>query len=354
MNHVRYIALTLVLASAAPARADDWLSAGFDALHQRVTTERVGSGFEPGWSLTLASPYAISSPAAADGVLVMGARDGVVRAFAAGTGKLLWQFATGDTVQASPAIKDGRVFVSSLDGKLYALHLADGTLAWQRELGGLEYASPTVVGDSLLVPHGFPGRTLLKLDAKTGDTLWETSPDLLMQFSNSSPVSDGAQVFMAVNEGQLHSFDFATGNHLWSYQTDGIVNATGPLLANGRVYLFPGGASGKLHAVDAATGRSAAGWPVDVPAAEIDVTGTRIDRDFATSSLTINGSLLTFDLRVDDAVDGDGDGAVDQYLLRESVVAMSPTDGHLIWQSANGRKLIASANDLPSFWLCPT
>src|SRR5450432_710911 len=180
------------------ARADDWSSAGGDPSHQRKSAEQSGPAFGARhWSTTLApATTTVSSPAVADGIVVVGARDGVIRALGASDGRLLWQFATGDSVQASPAVLKGKVVVPSLDGKLYGLHLADGRIAWQKDGGGLGQSSPAVIGDSVIVARGYPRRSLRRIDVVTGDTLWETSPEVLAQFSNSSVASDGDQVII--------------------------------------------------------------------------------------------------------------------------------------------------------------
>jgi hypothetical protein len=51
-----------------------------------------------------------------------------VFALDAATGKNLWTFATGNTVQSSPAVVDGRVYVGSTDENVYGFGLADEIL----------------------------------------------------------------------------------------------------------------------------------------------------------------------------------------------------------------------------------
>jgi outer membrane protein assembly factor BamB len=349
------VAVTVWL--GAVARADDWSSAGGNPSHQRQTVEQSGRAFGAGfWSTSLPGlTTTVSSPAVADGLVVVGGRDGMIRALGAGDGRLRWQFASGDTIAASPAILKGRVVVPSLDGKLYGLHLADGRLAWQKDGFGLGQSSPSVVGDSVVVARGYPGRSLLRIDAVSGEVLWETAPGLLGQFSNSSAASDGSQVIIGANEGHYASFDLATGAPLWTYEAEGIVNLAAPVILDGRAYLLPGGRGSRIHAVDLATGQAVPGWPVDLPAAAPDASGTWLGRELAVSSLVASASGgLIFDLRIDDALDTDADGVADRFLMRESVLALSPTDGHVLWQRANGRKVASSFNDIPKYWLCPT
>jgi len=311
------------------------------------------------WSRNFpANAYSISSPAAADGIVVVGGHDGLIHAVAASDGRNLWSYATGGSVESSPAIQNGRVFVPSLDGKLYALHLADGQLAWQYELGGLEESSPLVVhdrlGDGVVIVHGFPGRTLLRLDAVSGEVVWETTPDILAQFSNSSAVSDGVHLVVGANEGHYYGFDLATGTRLWTVETDGIVNLSAPVITQGRAFLLPGGESSKVHAVDVSTGQAIAGWPVELPAPAPSTTGKHLFRHYAVSSLATTPGRLIFDLRIDDTADTDDDTLADRFSMRESVVALSTIDGHVLWQTDNGQAVVGTFNDMPKSGMCPT
>lgn len=330
--------------------------AGFDPSLGHRSGERSDATFpDAPWSWTAPqSAQLVASPVVADGVIVVGAMDGNVYGLAATTGRPLWQFSTGDAIQGTPAVLDGRVFVASLDGNLYALHLADGRVAWQKALGGLGRASPVVAAGSLIVARGFPGNTLLRLDPRSGDTMWESAADTLAPFSNSAAASDGTRLIIGANEGHYVAFDLTTGKKQWTYEAEGIVNLSAPLLTGGRAYFLPGGASGRLHAVDATTGAAIAGWPIDLPAPAPDITGVSLGRQFAVSSIAAAGSRLIVDLRIDDSLDTDKDGVADQFLMRETVLAVDTLAGAVAWQQANGRKLVSSFNDLPKYWLCPT
>ncbi len=58
--------------------------------------------------------------------------------------------------------------------------------------------------------------------------------------------------------------------------------------------------------------------------------------------------------RLDDMIDSDGDGAPDQYLSREMVVALGAGTGNVVWQRSLGRVLFTDPNDVPKFFVCPT
>jgi outer membrane protein assembly factor BamB len=62
-------------------------------------------------------------PTVANGVVYVGGPGHYVYAVDASTGAVLWQFPTGNWVEAAPAVVNGIVYVPSLDGNFYAFGL---------------------------------------------------------------------------------------------------------------------------------------------------------------------------------------------------------------------------------------
>ncbi len=98
-----------------------------------------------------------SSPAIADGRVVVGGRDKVVHALDTETGESAWTFEARSRVDSSPAISGGRVYVGSHDGRLYVLDLASGEKLWEFEAGGALAASPAIA-DGYVVIGSADGR----------------------------------------------------------------------------------------------------------------------------------------------------------------------------------------------------
>jgi len=86
------------------------------------------------WSYTTGiGPYdESSSPAVVNGVVYIGSDDGNVYALNAGTGTLLWKYATGNGVESSPTVANGVVYVGSApyNGSVYALNANTGAKLW--------------------------------------------------------------------------------------------------------------------------------------------------------------------------------------------------------------------------------
>jgi outer membrane protein assembly factor BamB len=91
-----------------------------------------------------------SSPAVADGIVVIGCRDRQVHAVDVNTGKRAWAFKTRGDVDATAAISDGRVYVPSKDKKFYVLDLKSGKPLWEFTAGRAITAGPAI-GNGVIV-----------------------------------------------------------------------------------------------------------------------------------------------------------------------------------------------------------
>jgi outer membrane protein assembly factor BamB len=350
-------ALAGALALAAPqaARADDWAIPGLDAGRSRLSAERSGPAFTDGrWSFTPSTKAgALASPVVADGYAVSVDLDGTVNALGADDGHLVWSAAAGAVVAGTPAIAHGRLFVPTIGGKLLAFALADGAPLWTADLGGMIYSSPAPVGSDIVLAAGFPQHRVVRLDGATGAVVWQSAA-VIDQPGNSSPAVAGGLVVVGSNGGHYFAFDAATGASRWDYQADGVVHLASPLIAGGRVYLAGGDHSDQVHAVDAVTGTAISGWPVSLPSPAPDLAGTPVDRHRAISSFASVAGNLVIETRLDDLIDTDDDGVADQYLSRETVVALSAGSGVLVWQHALARAVFTDFNQVPKQFACPT
>jgi outer membrane protein assembly factor BamB len=359
LRRARVIVCSAIVPFLFPAfaRAEDWPSAGLAAARGRLSAERSGPTFDDGrWTFALPKGVAnVASPAIADGFAVVGALDGSVRAFRADDGALVWQRRLGDAVYSSPAIDRGKVFVASLDKNVYAFRLADGALAWKRDVRGLVQSSPVVFGGSVIVAAGFPRRAIVRLDALTGRTLWET-PEILEQFSNASVAVASGRVVVGANGGRVYAFDFATGAPRWTYAADGVVNLSSPTIVGGDVFFAPGGSSAELYGLDLRTGKGLPGWPKDLSPVfgAPDVAGKVLSRSFGVSSIAAAPGVVALTVRADDALDTNADDVADRYLSRESVIAVDVGTIGVAWHADNGHVVASTPNLVPKFWLAPT
>ncbi|MCT2589148.1 PQQ-binding-like beta-propeller repeat protein [Streptomyces sp. N2-109] len=250
---------------------------------------------------------AVESLAAADGLVYVGAYDGVVYALDAATGKQRWTFRTksdktapsltaaGGTVYAGsgeadlhaldgatgeqrwavpfpdrdwlppapPAVVRGTVYLGTSGGRLHALDTGTGKRRWAFPTRESVRSTAKVAGDTVHLADN--GGNLYALDAATGRQRWIFSTRAGWA---SSPAVTESTVFTCDVEGKLYAVDAATGKQRWTLPTQG--KAPEPVVAEGTVCVA--GGDGLLYAVDAATGKQR--WAYQTEA----VTGSDKDK----------------------------------------------------------------------------
>lgn len=194
-----------------------------------------------------------------------------VIALDAATGKKLWQTPVGDRLQngwgdgprSTPTVAGDRVIGLGGRGGLYCLAASDGAVLWSKELTELGgkvpnwgYSeSPLVDGDRVLCTPGGGDGTVVALDLKSGDKIWQ-----------SSDVTEGAHYasIIAVDHAGQHQYIQLTQNKVFGLDSDGhllwqaewplgrtAVIPT-PIYHNGYVYITSGyGAGCMLLKIDA-------------------------------------------------------------------------------------------------------
>lgn len=155
----------------------------------------------------------------------------------AGTGETLWETAYKEEYQgleqygsgprATPLIVGERLFAVGVMGRMHALDKRIGKILWSHQLWDEEFggnrlghgyaSSPLAYRDTVIVPVGGKGASVVAFDQRTGDVRWQAHS---FRNSYSSPVlrtvagEEQLLVFMAE---ELIGLDPATGTLLWSW-----------------------------------------------------------------------------------------------------------------------------------------
>jgi len=171
-----------------------------------------------------------ATPAVADGRVFAASFDGRVYAFDAASGALRWRYETEGvrlnsanfgfdrrSVQSSPAVANGVVFVGARDGFLYALNATDGTLRWRFDHKVSWVNASPAVANGVVYAGSSDGHFVQAVDAATGAERWraETGPAIVW---SSSAVTD-RHVFFGDGAGRLHVADIATGKIVATFRT---------------------------------------------------------------------------------------------------------------------------------------
>lgn len=154
----------------------------------------------------------VSSPACADGKVLVVGGDGRCRAWDENSGKLVWMFdSVKNFVVTRPLIKDGVLFFGSWGNEFYALDIETGKSRWIWNNGQTNRMfSPAQVIP--VITHGrvylaSPDRYMTVLNEKTGEIIWRYN-DLDNRVRESIGVSeDGNTVYAKTMDGQLLAID---------------------------------------------------------------------------------------------------------------------------------------------------
>jgi serine/threonine-protein kinase len=195
-----------------------------------------------------------SSPALADGLVVVGSDDTSLYAFDATSGALRWRQGTRGPARSSPVVSSGTVYAASYDGNVYALALQSGSVLWKAPVGYEIASSPAVASGTVVVGAD----KLYAFDAATGARRWAFTPSAPIV---SSPAIAGDVVVVGSNDHEIYGVSLADGLERWRLRSGDAVQSS-PVIAGGVAYV--GSNDGFLYAVDVSTGASK--WATDLMA----------------------------------------------------------------------------------------
>jgi len=177
--------------------------------------------------------------------LIVASGAGLLQAYDAHSGNLLWSFEAPGRLVAGPSSDARKVYQPVDDGTLIAIAVEDG-----RELFRVELNEPLPGGvavSDLIYAAGIRG-AVFALDRDDGRIVWQASVG--GDVWTTPTVADG-RVFVGLSDGELVALDAATGSERWRFRTVEVVRASAT--AVGR-FVVVGTMAGKLFCLDAATG----------------------------------------------------------------------------------------------------
>jgi outer membrane protein assembly factor BamB len=115
--------------------------------------------------------------------------------------------------RAAVSLKNNLVIVGTGEGEILALHLSDGELVWKKPIHLPFETTATLVDSEDAVILGARDGALLKVNCKTGDTLWTVS---LAGEMRAQPAVTNDILYVTTSANRLFAIDNKTGNTLWS------------------------------------------------------------------------------------------------------------------------------------------
>ena len=276
-----------------------------------------------------------STPAVANGKVVVYGVGGNLLCLDAATGKLIWEkqnptsavptFFTG----TSPIIVDGMVIVhvgTTGSGAITAFDLTTGSEKWKWAGDGPSYATPsimTVGGMKQLV--SMTEKNLVGLELATGKLLWQVATPILQRFYNAvSPLVNGQTIYFSGQGSGTKAVtiekqgDQYIAKELWS-NTEAGEKWNSPVLKDGFLY----GISDlrKIYCIDAATGKTA--W---IDAGNNSDFGSLVDGGSVIFALPSTGNLIVL------KPDGKAYSEAARYKATETVTFSDPTiSGNIVY-----------------------
>jgi outer membrane protein assembly factor BamB len=181
-----------------------------------------------------------------DGVVYAGSHDGYLHAFNGKTGELVWRSSKPFNFFdfASLAIVNGKAYDSSANDQLRVFEMKKGRLNWPNHRI-VEYADlPSWVAEAdFAVSYGLD-RSLRTFDVKTHELLWDFSTDGYIRFALENGV-----VYAGSSDDHLRAFDANSGRIIWDFETN--YSMPSPVVADGIVYVgevWGAGGRGRLYA----------------------------------------------------------------------------------------------------------
>jgi eukaryotic-like serine/threonine-protein kinase len=200
------------------------------------------------------------TPAVWQGSVFVGAFDGRVYCFDLATGARRWRFETTGaglhsenfgydrrSIQSSPAVANGVLYVGARDGFLYAIDARTGRQRWSfdHKISWVN-SSPAAV-DGLVYDGSSDAHFVQALDS-TGTERWRTPTTSPVW---SSPAVADSLVYFGDGAGILHAVDGASGAPRWVFRTQASIFSS-PVVSG--PYIVFGSSDGGVYALRADAG----------------------------------------------------------------------------------------------------
>lgn len=256
--------LALIFARAIFAATDPWPMFHGGASHPGRSSSSGPRTPSLRWSTSLGTPCrqaggVESSPVVtSSGLIIVGCRDGALRAVCLTNGSLAWTAPGAGGEISSPALGGDRVFIGQLAGSVAAFAVATGLPLWRTPLPGPVWSSPTVGSDGgvFVGVEGADSGTFLgavvRLSEVTGAVVWTLPTQAGVR---ASPAVWSGRVFVGDYSGWMYGVDGATGLPVWpAVQAAGDALRSSPAISADGSTLFVGSYDENIYALSTSSG----------------------------------------------------------------------------------------------------
>lgn len=185
-----------------------------------------------------------SSPAYAGQTVYFGGWDSYLYALNASDGALKWKFKTGiDTVyynqvgfQSSPVVYDGVVYSGCRDAHVWAVDAVTGELKWKYYNNGSWVIATPVVHNDTLYYETSDSHKVNALSVKDGRLLYSGN---CKTYGFSSPALTNGILYLGTHGGSLMALETKTGNTIWEFRTPSSLANRDSVIAKNGEFNYP-------------------------------------------------------------------------------------------------------------------
>jgi len=149
------------------------------------------------------------------------------------TGEVKWTDSISSDVQVCPTSYGGMIFVPTQGKNLQAITYSNAEnsenakILWEKDLGSEVSGSPMVLNETVIVPTK---NAVLAFKINEGESAWvfDTTG------SSTMPATDGVNVFLGFEDGNLICIDGMNGQPNWSFKTGSRITCS-PVVAAGKI-----------------------------------------------------------------------------------------------------------------------
>ncbi|AKJ42970.1 outer membrane protein assembly factor BamB [Pragia fontium] len=300
--------------------------------------------------------YSHLRPTWQDGRIYAAARDGVVKAMDADSGKQIWKtdltdktgfFSSSKSPMLSGGVTaaNGHLFIGSENAVVYSLNSEDGAVAWRTIVGG-EAMSRPVVSNGVVLIHTTNG-LLQALNEADGSIKWTANlgmPLLSLRGESSPAVAHGAALVGGDN-GRVNAVLLEQGQLIWQQSISQPSGATeidrladvdsSPVIVGNAVYAQS--YNGSFVALDLRSGQLM--WQREMGSVnDFVIEGDRVylvDQDDRVAALSLNGGTILW--KQNDLLHR----GLTPAALFNGYVVVGDSEGYLHWMDSNNGQFVA-------------
>lgn len=163
-----------------------------------------------------------STPAVANGIVVVGSTDNFIYGVDSKSGKEIWKAQANKAVLGSPNIYKGKVYIGASDGIFRCLDLRTGNVVWTfDQVKNYVSTLPTIADDKVI--FGSWGNGFYALDVNNGQLVWEWNnghANRMFSAAACYPVVANNRVFIVAPDRYMTALDLKTGQVIWREKKD--------------------------------------------------------------------------------------------------------------------------------------